>query len=409
LPGILTVDTIASPIKIPAVNIPQSAKTELEPVDLESIDPLAGVNAKTSWYPVAKSRSGGRKRILGPVMFEANYYHVMSRTCGGQIFFDDVEKEALRRILWRVAEFCGVQVLTYCVMSNHFHILASVPHRATWLQRFEGPEGDRRLLAHLRTLYSKSYIEQLEAEFREWRRQSQESLVQAKLECFKKRMGDLSRFVKEVKERFSRWYNRRHERRGTLWMDRFRSVLIEGNIGKRRDLETARVDIVRTMAAYIDLNPVRAALVTDSRDYPWCGYAEACAGNRKAQRGLSRVLGKALNDKETQGMGLESNPESLYASLLSGVAQAQMQGRHRDECETMLKQKQSPPLTELLRQRVREFSESLVLGSKDFVEEVFQANRSFFGAKRKEGARQMPVPDSHLQLFVARRVRPRPS
>jgi hypothetical protein len=285
-------------------------------------------------------------------------------------------------------------------MGNHFHVLASVPHRATWLQRFEGSEGERRLLAHLRTLYSKSYIEQLEVEFREWRRQGQESLVQAKLENFKKRMGDLSRFVKEVKERFSRWYNRRHERRGTLWMDRFRSVLIEGNIGKRGDLETARVDVVRTMAAYIDLNPVRAALVTDSRDYPWCGYGEACAGKRKAQRGLSRVMGKTMNDWATQRL------ESVYASLLSGVTQVQEEGRHREkkECEALQKQNQGPPLAEMLRHRVRAFSESLVLGSKDFVEEVFQANRSVFGSKRKEGARQMP--ENHLKFYVVRRVRP---
>jgi len=60
------------------------------------------------------------------------------------------------------------------------------------------------------------------------------------------RMGDLSRYVKEVKERFTRWYNKRHGRRGTLWMDRFKSVLVEDG------------EALRTMAQYIDLNPVRA-------------------------------------------------------------------------------------------------------------------------------------------------------
>ncbi|MFM2175960.1 MAG: hypothetical protein RL015_58, partial [Verrucomicrobiota bacterium] len=33
----------------------------------------------------------------------------MSRTCGGEVFLDDVEKEALRRVLWRMADFCGVR------------------------------------------------------------------------------------------------------------------------------------------------------------------------------------------------------------------------------------------------------------------------------------------------------------
>jgi hypothetical protein len=34
-------------------------------------------------------------------------------------------------------------------------------------------------------------------------------------------------FVKELTERFSRWYNRHRDWRGTLWMERFRSVLVE--------------------------------------------------------------------------------------------------------------------------------------------------------------------------------------
>ena len=60
-------------------------------------DPLLGINAKTSWYPAARSGwSGGRKRILGPKALEANYYHVMSRTCGGDIFFDDTEPSGAR-------------------------------------------------------------------------------------------------------------------------------------------------------------------------------------------------------------------------------------------------------------------------------------------------------------------------
>ena len=67
---------------------------------------LAGVNARTAPYPAARSWSGGRRRILGREVFETNTYHVMSRTCGGEVFFDDVEKEALKRLLWKMSEFC---------------------------------------------------------------------------------------------------------------------------------------------------------------------------------------------------------------------------------------------------------------------------------------------------------------
>lgn len=43
-----------------------------------------------------------------------------------------------------------------------------------------------------------------------------------------------------------------------MWEDRFRSVLVEG-----------RGHALRTMAAYIDLNPVRAGLCEDPKDYRW--------------------------------------------------------------------------------------------------------------------------------------------
>src|SRR5690606_24331864 len=75
---------------------------------------------------------------------------------------------------------------------------------------------------------------------------------------YQSRLGDLSIFLKELKWRFSRWYNQTHDRVGTLWEDRYRSVLVEGD-------EHA----LMTIAAYIELNPVRAGLIDDPKDYRW--------------------------------------------------------------------------------------------------------------------------------------------
>ena len=33
----------------------------------------------------------------------------------------------LRKMLWQVAALCGAEILTYCVMSNHFHVLERFP------------------------------------------------------------------------------------------------------------------------------------------------------------------------------------------------------------------------------------------------------------------------------------------
>ncbi len=46
-------------------------------------------------------------------------------------------------------------------------------------------------------------------------------------------------------------------------------------------------------------------------------------------------------------------------------------------------------LSQALRCRVRYFSDGVVLGSKAFVEDVFQRNRKQFGLKRKSGARML--------------------
>ena len=104
------------------------------------------------------------------------------------------------------------------------------------------------------------------------------------------RMWDVSGFMKLLKQRFTQWYNRRKGRKGTLWEERFKSVLVEG-----------AGEVLATMAAYIDLNPVRAGLVEDPKDYRWCGYGEAMGGKLAARAGLEWVMKGACRG-EVKGM-----------------------------------------------------------------------------------------------------------
>jgi len=99
---------------------------------------------------------------------------------------------------------------------------------------------------------------------------------------FLDRLYNLSAFVGEVKQRFSQWYNKRTERVGPLWEDRFKSVLVQGDSG-----------VLATVAAYIDLNSVRAGIVKDPREWRWCGYAEALKGQGVARNGVYEFLGEA--------------------------------------------------------------------------------------------------------------------
>jgi putative transposase len=358
---------------------------------------LVGINAKTAPYPAARSWSGGRKRVVGKGPYESYCYHVMSRTCGGEVFFDDVEKEALKRLMWRLADFCGVKLVTYCIMGNHFHLLVEVPKKDVWIERFSGPQGEEKLMEHLTILYSKNYVGLLQQDLAELRRQGLENRVQEKLTAIKKRFCDLSIYVKEVKERYSRWINKRRGRKGTLWMDRFKSVLVESG-----------GEALRTMAAYIDLNPVRAKLVEDPKDYRWCGYAEALSGSRRAQRGLCKAIAKPVDGWKTHTVA-EAYRSHLCASGIE-VKDAQNEAITRpgisvEKARQVLAEKGKLSPSELIRLRVRYFSDGLVLGSKEFVESIFKENRLRFGPKRKDGARRLSECDGELYSLRGLRIR----
>lgn len=78
----------------------------------------------------------------------------------------------------------------------------------------------------------------------------------------------LPKLMQSVGRRYVRYFNDRHGRTGTLWEGRYRSTVIESE----RHLLACMV--------YIDLNPVRAGLVQQARDYPWSSHAH-CVGLRQ--------------------------------------------------------------------------------------------------------------------------------
>ena len=77
----------------------------------------------------------------------------------------------------------------------------------------------------------------------------------------------LGRMMQSVGRSYVQYFNRQHKRTGTLWEGRYRSTV----------LQTERY-LLQCMA-YIDLNPVRAAMVAGPQDYPWSSFAHY-AGQR---------------------------------------------------------------------------------------------------------------------------------
>ncbi len=131
-------------------------------------------------------------------------------------------------------------------------------------------------------------------------------------------LDGLPQMMQAVGRRYVRYFNDSQHRSGTLWEGRYKSTLIQ----TERYLLACMV--------YIDLNPVRAALVAQARDYPWSShghytglrsdklitphpliwelgntpFAREAAYAELVQSGLSSVQQTALTDATVRGWAL---------------------------------------------------------------------------------------------------------
>jgi putative transposase len=306
-------------------------------------------------------------------------YHCFSRTVNGERLFGDVENEVLRKQLWQIADFCGVQVLTYALLANHFHLETRVPQTV--------PVSDAELLRRYGVLHPKpTRAERAQLAVIQEQMATDGPKAVAWRKRILARMGDISQYLKLLKQYFTRWFNDRHDRFGTLWAERFGSTLIDP-IGHTR----------RTVAAYIDLNCVRAGLAEDPKDYRFCGYAEAIGGAERAQAGLMQVTGVASWSEAQAG----------YRQLLfgTGASPREHSGRVTPErFAQVIREQGKLPLPVLLRCRVRYFSAGAVLGTLAFVKSQLANYRLRTGHFRAQ-PRPLPEISGCSDLAVLRHLR----
>jgi REP element-mobilizing transposase RayT len=302
--------------------------------------------------------------------------------------FGDEEREHFRMFMRMQENFSGCRVLSYCVMSNHFHILLEVPPMP------EGGISDEELLKRLAATNTEAFVAVVAKELAEARAAGRDELVGEIHARFTYRMHNLSEFMKTLLQRFTRWFNRTHQRSGTLWEQRYKSVIVESGIA------------ARTMAAYIDLNPVRAGMVSDPAEYRWSSYGEAVGGGpkgngKKSREGLVRACmshhgagfeaekWKEVSRIYRRAMGLALGRKSGRAEVETGVARPQMNTAEALETKDNGTVLPDLKMAAMLRFRVRYFTDGAVIGSKAFVNEAFAAARDRFTERRQDGARRM--------------------
>lgn len=288
-------------------------------------------------------------------------FHVISRVVDRNFIFEEEEKGQFLGSMRRLEAFSGVEVLSYCLMGNHFHLLLHVPARPEEIS-------DDEVRERMQKLYGEKKMKEIENQMTERKEMGDEKFQVELFNRMRKRMYNLSSYVRDLKLRFSKWYNRKYDRKGTLWEERFKSVLVE-----------PEEDAMMRVASYIELNSVRAELVSQPHEYNWCSYTEAVAGGKLARAGIMKVV-SGLNGK----MDWEKAARIYRSHFLHKAAgqNSSKTGMSQEEYQEAMKSGGDLSEGEIQSTRLRYLTEGAVLGSKEFLESFLESNKDHLNKNR---------------------------
>lgn len=195
-------------------------------------------------------------------------YHIMSKVAGGELLFSNADKEYFLELIERFAGGFFVEVHAFCIMSNHFHILLS------GLDEEAGQASKEELFKRYEGLYPKNPIPP-EGTFNSCNQFIPDE--DGGVERLRNRLGSVSRFVQELKQTFSRWYNKKYGRTGYLWGGRYKGVI------------TSMGEAQLICSTYIDLNPIRAKIVSKPEEYQWSSLGMRVNSRKRARQFLSPI------------------------------------------------------------------------------------------------------------------------
>ena len=285
---------------------------------------------------------------------EKAVYHVISRTALDGFPLKDVEKDFMLDLIKKFSSLYFTEILGFCLMGNHFHLLVKMfpENRFTdedIQKRFETFYGDSRAFA-------KGQIPYLRA-----------------------KLSSLSEFAREIKVGFARYYNKRHNRRGYFWGDRFKSVIVD------------KGETLVNCLAYIDLNPLRAGIVDRPEDYRWnsIGY-HVQTHNRdnflSTDFGLKEFNVRSKKERIRRyrryvyEAGAIDRTDKVQAKIINDKVVAK---ERENEFEI--------GRISRFRYRTRYFTDSGIIGSKEFVFTNYQRFKHLFYSKMKKSRNQLKV------------------
>jgi REP element-mobilizing transposase RayT len=271
----------------------------------------------------------------------------MSRTALDGFPMDDIEKDFMLDLIRRYCSLYLVEILGFCLMDNHFHILVRMFPEYKFSdeeikKRYENFYGDERAFAA------------------------------GQIPSLREKLSNLSEFVREIKVGFTRYYNKRHNRRGYFWGDRFKSVIVE------------KGETLINCLAYIDLNPLRAGIVSRPEDYRWNSLGYHVQTNNR-DNFLSTDFGLKEFSVKNEKERIRRYRRYVYeAGALDHPGKGQARVIDNDIVEHERENDFELNRMRRFRYRTRYFTDSGVIGSKEFVSSNYQRFKDLFMSKREK-------------------------
>jgi REP element-mobilizing transposase RayT len=195
---------------------------------------------------------------------EKAYYHLIVKTFentpGNFTFaFSDSHKKKLEDMLWRLDTIYLVDVVSYCIMSNHVHIILVRDNKA-----------DVNMSLKEAAIRYQNYYKLAEPP----------NPRSFEVKNFRKRINSISEFMRDFQRQFTWWYNHRDVvgREGSLWANAFKSVVLKS--------KKALVECMK----YVELNPLRAKMVNNISEYRYSSWGHIVRNDEIGRKLRGRII-----------------------------------------------------------------------------------------------------------------------
>jgi REP element-mobilizing transposase RayT len=278
---------------------------------------------------------------------ETTVYHVMSRTALDGFPLGDIEKDFMLDLIKRYSALYLVEILGFCLMGNHFHLLVQV------LPEYKFTDDD------IRTRYVSFYGDD-------------RVFAEGQIPSLRAKLSSLSEFVREIKVGFARYYNKKNNRRGYFWGDRFKSVIVD------------KGETLINCLAYIDLNPLRAGIVSRPEDYRWnsLGYHVQA---KNQDNFLSTDFGLKEFNVKSEKQRIRRYRRYVYEV---GAVNRPEKGKSKVIGDKILRKERKREFelsrSDRFRYRTRYFTDSGVIGSKEFVSKTYRRFKHHFNSRNEK-------------------------